>query len=181
MCAHNQNLMMNFKPKRYWAAFLLCMVATAGSKPAADPTRLTGGLYHPANRRGPRRFHLSGRTSRSLGDTDADITGRIRGPPMSSGESGHNRETMRRMSVSPRPARGDCIAGEVEAVTPGRIFISGQLEVISPNVGYQADSAFPGEMDLFFSPSNYCYIYVICSISDAVKFPVCSVEYFLFK
>lgn len=169
MCAHNQNLMMNFKPKRYWAAFLLYIVATAGGKPAADPTqpaprsalphgrnRLTGGFYHPANRRGPRRIHLPGRTSRSLGDAGEDTSGRIRGPAVSSGEIGHNREIMRRMSVSPRPASGDCVAGRVEAVTPGRVFISGQLEIISPNVGYQADSAFPGEKDLFFLNLRLC-------------------------
>lgn len=160
---------MNFKPKRYLAVFLLYMVATAGCKPAADPiqpapraalphgrNRLTGGFCRPANRGDPRRFHLPGRTSRSPGNTDEDITGRIRGPAVTSvtGESDQNRENLRRMSSSPRPTSDDCIAGKVEAVTPGRVFISGQLEVISPNVGYQADSAFPGEMDLFSFPGT---------------------------
>lgn len=150
---------MNFKLKRYFAVFLLYVVATASCKPAGDPTqpalrsalplarnRLTGGFYHPAN-----GFHLLGRTSRSLGDTAEDITGRIRGPAVASvtDENGQNREKLRRMSVSSRPSSDDCIAGKVEAVTPGRVFISGQLEVINPNMGYQADSAFQGEMDLF--------------------------------
>lgn len=154
--------MMNFKPKRSLAVFLLYMVATAGCKPAVDPTqpaprsalshgrnRLTGGFYRPANRGGPRRFHLPGGTSRSLGDKDEDITGRIRGPAVTSVTDESDKNSENPMSVSPRPSSDDCLAGKVEAVTPGRVFISGQLEVINPNVGYQADSAFPGEMALF--------------------------------
>lgn len=146
--------MMSFEPKRYLGLILLYMVATGGCKPAADPTqaasrsalphgrnRLTGRFYRP----GPRRLLLPGRTSRSLGDPDKGITGPKRGASVT-GESGHNRENRRWMSVSPRPSNDDCIAGKVEAVTSGRVFISGQLEVISPNPGYQADSAFPGKM-----------------------------------
>lgn len=153
---------MDFKPKRYLTVFLLYMVATAGCKPAADPTqpdprpalphgrnRLTGGLC---------RFHLPGRTSRSPGNTDEDTTGRMRGAAVASGRD-QSRENQRRMSASPRPTSDDCTAGKVEAVTPGRVFISGQLEVRSPNGGYQADSAFPGELDLF--SKNHGYIFVI--------------------
>lgn len=160
MCAQLQ-FMMDFKPERYLTVFLVYMVAAAGCKPAADSTqpaprsgrnRLTRGFYRPADRGGPRRFHLPRRTSRGLGDTDEAIAGRIRGPAVASvtGERGRNRENLKRLSVSPRPSTDDCLAGKVETVTPGRVFISGQLDIISPNVGYQADSAFPGEMELFF-------------------------------
>lgn len=65
------------------------------------------------------------------------------------GEIDQDRENLRLMSVLPGPISDECKAGKVEAVTPGRLFISGQLEVISPNVGYQADSDFPGGMDFF--------------------------------
>lgn len=187
----DSEFMMNFNSKRYLAVFLLYVVATAGCKPADNPAqrasqsafplgrnRLTWGFYDPSNRGGPRRLLPPGRTSRSLGDTEEDVPGQIRGAAV----TGENRENLRRMSAVPRPPRDDCTAGKVEAVTPGRVFISGQLEVISPNAGYQADSAFPGETDLvpkrrLISPNLLNYIFNV----DEVKFPACSVEYFLLK
>lgn len=190
---------MNFKPKRYFfAIFLLCTVATAGSKPSADPTQPTpraawphdrnrllsntGGLYRPANRGDGRRFRLDlppREGSRGLGDVPGERTGRPRRPGVTSvtGEGARSRKNPRRVLVSPRPPTDDCVAGKVESVTPGRVYISGQLEVSPPNVGYQADSAFPGDKItgiFLFYHNSYCVV----APTVTFKFPQCSVELF---
>lgn len=158
---------MNFNAKRYYlAVFLLYTVATAGNTPSADPTQpvprsawphdrnrllpSTGGLYRPTNRGDGRRFRLDlppTERSRGPGDVPGERTGRLRGPGVTSvtGEGVRSRKNPRRVLVSPRPPTDDCVAGKVESVTPGRVYISGQLEVSPPNVGYQADSAFPSD------------------------------------
>lgn len=154
---------MTFEAKRYYlAVFLLCTVATASCDPSVDPTppaphdrdrdRLlpsTGGPYRPANRGGRRRIRLDlppGGRSRGLGAASGDGSGRVRAVTSVTGEGVRNRESPRReLLVSPGPPRDDCVAGKVESVTPGRVYISGQLDLAGPNVGYQADSTSPGE------------------------------------
>ncbi|XP_029692796.1 uncharacterized protein isoform X1 [Takifugu rubripes] len=142
---------MTFKAKRcYLAVFLLYTVAAASCKPSVDPTppapqdreRLlpsARGPYRSATRGGRRRIRLDlppGGRSRGLGDASGDRSGQIRGSAVTSG-------TME--LVSPGPPSDDCVAGKVESVTPGRVYISGQLDFTLPNVGYQADSTFPGQ------------------------------------
>lgn len=158
---------MTFKEKRcYLAVFLLCTVATASCKPSVDPTppapqdrdRLlpsTRGPYGPATRGGRRRIRLDlppGGRSRGLGDLSGDRSGLIRGSAVTSGtdEGVKNRENPRMELVSPGPPSDDCVAGKVESVTPGRVYISGQLDFTAPNAGFQADSAFPGERTTAF-------------------------------
>lgn len=153
---------MTFKEKRcYLVVFLLCTVATATCKASGDPTppapqerdRLlpsTRGPYRPATRGGRRRIRLDlppGGSSRGLGDVSGDRSGQLRGSAVASGtdEGVKNRENSRRELMSPGPPSDDCVVGKVELVTPGRVYISGQLEFTDPNVAYQADSAFSGE------------------------------------
>lgn len=158
---------MTFKEKRYLAVFLLYTVATASCKPSVDPTppapqdrdRLlpsTEGPYRPATRGGRRRLRLDlppGGGPIGLGDVSGDRGGHLRGSAATSGtdEGVKNRENPRRESVSPGTPSDDCVAGKVESVTPGRVYISGQLDFTPPNVGYQADSAIPGEKTSFLS------------------------------
>lgn len=164
---------MTFKEKRcYLAVFLLYTVATASCKPSVDSTppapqdrdRLlpsTRGPYRPVTRGGRRRIRLDltpGGRSRGLGDVPVDRSGQLRESAVTSGtdEGVKNRENPRRELVSPGHPNDDCVAGKVESVTPGRVYISGQLDFTAPNVGYQADSAIPGEKTTAFClDTNY--------------------------
>lgn len=115
------------------------------------------GLAHSANRGGKRRVRVDTPPAgepRSLEET----FGQMIQPSMSSvtDRSVKHREKPSQTEggwtfVSPGPPRGDCDTGVVEAVTLGRLSVTGQLEVSSPNVGHQADSADSGK-------STYTYV-----------------------
>lgn len=166
---------MTFKEKRWCLAlFLLHTVATATGKPSVDPTPLasqdrdqlfpsTRGPYRPATRGGRRRMRLDlppGGRSRGLGDVSGDRKGQIRGSAVTFGtdEGVKNRENARRELASPGHPSDDCVAGKVESVTPGRVYISGQLDITALNVALQADSAFPGEKTTDFDTTTRSWL-----------------------
>ncbi|XP_027141205.1 uncharacterized protein LOC104934371 isoform X2 [Larimichthys crocea] len=49
------------------------------------------------------------------------------------------------MYTNPNPPNEDCREGRIKPVVHGKFYIPGQLEANIPNVGYQADSAVPGQ------------------------------------
>lgn len=128
--------------------FLPYTVATAACEPSEpkqpplrsasppDWDRLSpsgGGLDGPAKPAGGGRLRPDLKP-RSQGHVSGDRAGWIRGPAATSvtGESVKKRGDVGQATV--------CVAGQVESVTPGRVYVSGQLEVTRPIGGHQADS-----------------------------------------
>lgn len=108
------------------------------------------GLAHSANRGGKRRVRVDTLPAGESGSLE-ETSGHMIQSSMSSvtARSVKNRGKPRQPEggwplVSPGPPEGDCDTGVVEAVTQGRLSVTGQLEASSPNVGYQADSAESG-------------------------------------
>ena len=52
------------------------------------------------------------------------------------------------MFTSRNAQHEDCSKGKTERITPGKFYITGQLET-NPNVGYQSDSAVSGKLGCF--------------------------------
>lgn len=115
------------------------------------------GLDPSANRGGKRRVRVDKLPAGESGSLE-ETSGQMIQSSMSSvtDRSVKNREKPSKTEgdwtfVSPGPPLGDCDTGMVEAVTQGRLSVTSQLEVSSPNVGYQADSADSGN-------SRYTYV-----------------------